>query len=321
MKALVTGITGFAGSHLAELLLSKNCEVTGLSRGRRTDENVRHLAGKIDLVSVDVCNERELEELIGRKKPDVIFHLAGEASAHRSLRTPSEALLVNVVGSMHLVEAVRKRSANSKLIIVTSSEVYGNVEPHELPLTEKSEFRPVHPYGVSKVALHYVGYEAVQAFGLNVVEARAFNHIGPRQGLDFVVPDFSRQLAEIMLGRQTNRIDVGDLSVERDFVDVRDVVRAYWMLAEKGNAGEVYQICSGTAHSIQFILDSLIRFANVQVSVSLAKEKIRPARMPKVIGSYEKIHEAVGWTPRIRLEESLQQTLTFWVEKLQHTSD
>jgi len=316
LKVLVTGITGFAGSHLAEFLLLKGYTLFGISRPLEETKNLSGFEDKIQLHQVDLLDSETIERIIAKVNPDVAYHLAGEASVHQSMGKPVDTIQVNVIGTVNLLEAARRLARKPRVLLVTSGEVYGSVRLDELPVTEDSPLRPLHPYATSKVAVHYLGYEYYNAHHIPIVEARAFNHVGPRQRLGFVVPDFAKQLAEIILSRRGNEIKVGDLSVKRDFVDVRDVVRAYWLLTEKGKPGEVYNVCSGNSYSIQTILHMLISLSGAQVSVTVEKEKLRSSSIPVMRGSYEKIHRELGWSPEIPLEQSLNDTLEYWIESL-----
>lgn len=316
MRAFITGVTGFAGSHLAGYLIGKGDEVLGLLKTGTDLENLSDLRAKVLLFRADICDGAAVKGILEEASPDVIYHLAAEASSGRSLKNPREALEINVLGTLNVLEAARGLPSLSKILLVSSAEVYGVVQPEQLPITEKAELRPVHPYATSKVAVHFLGYQYLQAYRIPVVEARAFNHIGPRQSLDFVVPDLAKQLAEIKVGIQKANVAVGDLSAQRDFTDVRDVVRAYQLLAERGKAGEVYQVCSGRAYSIRQILDMLISIADIDVTVFVDEEKLRPVETPLMVGSREKIKNELGWEPMIPLRKTLEDTFEYWLERV-----
>lgn len=316
MRAFITGVTGFAGSHLADHLIAEGDEVLGLSKTGTDTEHLSSILSKISLFRGDILDVVALKKILEKAKPDVVYHLAGEASSSRSLNHPLAAVEVNVLGTLNLLEAARSLPSLSKVLLVTSAEVYGVVRPQEIPITEEAELRPVHPYATSKVAVHFLGYQYVHAHQVPVVEARAFNHIGARQTVDFVVPDFAKQLAEIKLGYREAKVGLGDLSVQRDFTDVRDVVRAYRLLAYRGRVGEVYHVCSGRAHSIQEILDTLISIAGVDVKVLVDESKLRPVKVPLIIGSLQKIKSELGWQPVIPLGESILKTFEYWLMRM-----
>ncbi len=315
MKVLITGISGFSGSFLAERLLEQGQLVCGLSKSPTDIENVVDILGRMEVQAADIRDAAKVGNVVAEIQPDIIYHLAAEASTHRSLQNPVDTVATNVMGTLHLLEAARRLKKAPRVLLVTSAEIYGTVQPEETPVIETSPLRPLHPYAFSKVAVHYLAFQYYETYQLQVIEARAFNHIGPRQTLDFVVPDFAYQLAEIKVGSRKNKISVGDLSAERDFCDVRDVVRAYQLIAEQGKPGEVYHVCSGSAHSIQEILDILLSFCDVEVEVVVDKEKIRPVKMPLIVGSLEKIRKELGWQPGIPLRESLLSAFEFWLEK------
>ncbi len=316
MRAFITGITGFAGSHLAEHLIAKGDEVLGLSKTGTDTENLAGILKEISLSRGDIRDVKALEKILTEAKPDVIYHLAGEASSGRSFKNPVEATEVNILGTLSLLEAARSLSSISRVLLVTSAEVYGVVRPEELPITEEADFRPVHPYATSKVAVHFLGYQYVRAYQMPIVEARAFNHIGARQSVDFVVPDFAKQLAEIKSGCREAEVRIGDLSAQRDFTDVRDVVRAYRLLANRGRAGEVYHVCSGNAHSVQSILDSLRSIAAVDAKILVDRDKLRPVKIPMMVGSLAKIKNELAWHPTIPLRQSLENTFEYWLERV-----
>jgi len=316
LRVLITGIAGFSGSYLAENLLKQGQKVFGISKSASDLENLSILLNRVEIEPIDITDATKVVKVLAGIRPDTIYHLAAEASTQRSLRDPVQTVQTNVMGTLHILEAARVLRKTPCILLVSSAEVYGPVRPEDTPLKETSPLRPVHPYGFSKVAVHFLAYQYVQTYQLPVIEARSFSHIGPRQSMDFVVPDFAKQLAEIKLGLHDARIAVGDLSANRDFTDVRDVVRAYQLLAEKGRAGEVYHVCSGCPHSIQEILDMLISIAGVDVAIHVDRNKLRPVKMPFIVGSPEKIRTELGWRPTIPLRESLENTFEYWVEKI-----
>lgn len=315
MKSLVTGVTGFGGSHLAEHLLETGDTLLGIARGKSRIGHLRAAIDRMEFREVDILDAAAVGSVIREFAPDVIYHLAGEASAARSLRNPQETLRNNILGTVNLLEAARAMGQAPRVVLVTSSEMYGLVQPNELPLTERSPLRPAHPYGLSKVTVHYLGQMYHRTYGLPVVEARAFNHVGPRQSTGFVVPDFAQQIAEIAAGCREAVVKVGNLQDERDFTDVRDVARAYGLIGRRGTSGEVYQICSGKAHRIRWILDRLIAESGVDVRVVEDPARLRPSKMPLIKGSFEKLRKDLGWEPEIPIETSLRDTLAWWREQ------
>lgn len=315
MRALVTGATGFAGSHLVDDLLANGCQVFGLIYAKDGRERpVDHPA--FTPVEGDLLNLPSLRSAVEAARPDVIYHLAGWALTAKSWSYPARTIMVNTAGTANLLQAAVE-GGKPRVVAVTSAEIYGTVGGDELPITEASRPDPHHPYGVSKWAASRLIPLFWQRFELPVVEARPFNHIGPRQEPGFVVPDFASQLAAIKLGQRPPAISVGNLSAERDFTDVRDVVRAYRRLAEMGRPGEAYIVCSGQPVPIHYLLNALIEIGQVAVEVRYDPERMRPSDTPVLFGSYDRLHQDTGWQPRIHLRTSLRDAFDYWMERLE----
>ena len=253
--------------------------------------------------------------MVGDIRPDVIFHLAGQASPSRSWQIPASTFTVNTVGTINVLEAARQ-VGEPRVIIVSSADVYGVVKTSQLPLTERSKPKPRHPYGISKFAAGLLAPIYWQRYKLPVIEARPFNHVGPRQALGFVVPDFASQVARVKLGLTPTRLHVGNLDAQRDFTDVRDVARAYRLLAEKGRPGEEYLICSGQPVSIHYLLSTLVELAGITVDIEYDPKRMRPSDTPCLYGSFRKLHSDTGWQPQIHLRQALEDALNEWLEKL-----
>ena len=230
--ALITGITGFVGSHLAEYLLDQGVEVCGTIRWRSRTDNIEHIKDDIRLFEADVRDGHSLEKAVEESKPNYIFHLASQSFVPMSWRAPADTMETNAIGTIHLFEAIRKFAIDSSNLVAGSSEEYGMVYPNELPIKETNPLRPLSPYGVSKVTQDKLSYQYHQSYGLKIVLTRAFNHTGPRRGDVFVSSNFAKQIAQIERGKEPI-IYVGNLSAQRDFLDVRDVVRAYWFVSAK----------------------------------------------------------------------------------------
>src|SRR5437867_5096339 len=259
VRVLITGISGFVGSHLAEYALAQGTEVIGSLRWRSTTEHIEHLRERITLVESDLRDRHSVRPLLGQARPDYIVHLAAQSFVVASWQTPSETLWTNAICQLNLFEGMRQLGSKARFIVIGSSEEYGLVYPDELPVRETSPLRPLSPYAVSKVAQDLMGYQYFKSYGLHIVRARAFNHTGPRRGSVFATSDFAKQIAEIEMGVREPVVSVGDLTPTRDFSDVRDVVRGYWDLLEGGEAGEVYNLCSGVDWPIGRVLEFLIR--------------------------------------------------------------
>lgn len=311
MRVFVTGPTGFAGSYLVDKLLIEGHEVAGLVHASTSHQPWPDHT-RFSIFAGDIMDLRYLKEVFYDFKPDSIYHLAGQASPMLSWENPASTIMVNTAGTANILEAARS-IGYPRVVVVTSAQIYGRLSPIDMPITERTIPNPANPYGVSKWAAGQLVTIYWQKYGLPVIEARPFNHIGPRQTRGFVVPDFASQLAATKLGRHPPVIEVGNLSAERDFTDVRDVVRAYLLLAEKGKPGEPYLICSGKAISIQEILEILIGFTGREVAIRQDPERLRSTETSRIVGSYEKLQRDTGWRPKISLEQSLQDTLESWL--------
>lgn len=319
MKALITGTTGFAGSHLVEYLLAHqpDVEVFGIKRWRSPMENVAHLGDKVVLEETDLNDYHSVYRMLEKTQPDLIFHLAAQSFVPTSWNAPAATLETNVIGQTHLFEAVRSLRLDPTIQIACSSEEYGLVHPDETPITEDNELRPLSTYAVSKIAQDYLGYQYFQSYGLKVVRTRGFNHTGPRRGEVFVASNFAKQLARIKAGLDEPVIRVGNLTAMRDFTDVRDMVRAYWLAATKGKPGEVYNIATGKAITIQELLDRLIELTDVEVEVQQDPERMRPSDVEILIGDSSKFRADTGWEPEIPLEQTLRDIVEYWRQRIE----
>jgi GDP-4-dehydro-6-deoxy-D-mannose reductase len=279
------------------------------------------LAGNGHVVPItgDLLDAAQVNRAVAQAQPDIIYHLAGQAYPARSWEQPAQTVAVNTIGTINLLEAA-VAYGRPRVVVVTSAEIYGLVQAHELPLTEATIPQPRHPYGVSKLAASQLIPMYWQRYQLPVVEARPFNHIGPRQSKGFVVSDLASQLAAIILGQQAPTLWVGNLDARRDFTDVRDVIRAYLLLAEKGRPGEAYLICSGQPMAIHHLLSILIELVQVEVEIEPDMARMRPSDVPCLYGSYDKIEQHTSWQPQIPLRQSLADALADWVERLRPPS-
>ncbi len=315
MKVLITGIAGFAGSHLAELLVRKGNEVFGTCLAGESLDNIRRLSRRLHLSTCDITRFDHLFRVIKRISPDQIYHLAALSSVAKSFSQPLDTIGNNIHGTLYLLEIIRNLKKPIKILVVGSSDMYGKVTPREVPITEEKALLPVSPYGMSKAACDLLAYQYFKSYGVYAIRARAFNHSGPRQSSGFVIPDFASQIAQIEAGLLPPVIEVGDLSSKRDLSDVRDVVRAYVALMRRGKPGQAYNICSQQAYRIKDVLKSLLALSKQKIKVKVDKEKYRPAEIPILMGSNSKTKEATGWKPRIPLRKTLKDTLDFWREK------
>lgn len=315
-KVLITGITGFAGSHLAELLLERRFEVCGTTRPRSKTENIDHIKDKLNLWDADLLDSHSLYSVVVKVKPDFIFHLAAQSFVPTSWASPANTLETNVIGTVHLFEAVRRAGIDPVMQIACSSEEYGLVHPDESPVKETNPLRPRSPYGVSKVAMDYLGYQYNQSYQMKIVRTRAFNHTGPRRGDVFVCSNFAKQIVLIEKGKQSPTILVGNLSTQRDFTDVRDTVKAYLLAVQKCTPGEVYNISSGKAWEIKKVLKILLSFAKVKVKVKKDPKRMRPSDVPILLGDSAKFRKKTGWRPTIPFEKTLEDLLNYWRDRV-----
>lgn len=315
-KVLITGITGFAGSHLAELLLKNNYQVYGTTRPRSSKDNIVQIKDRLKLSDADIVDSHSLNNLVSKIKPDYIFHLAAQSFVPTSWASPATTFEVNVIGTVNLFEAVRRARINPKIQIACSSEEYGLVHQSELPVKETNPLRPLSPYAVSKVAMDYLGYQYFRSYEMQIVRTRGFNHTGPRRGDVFATSNFSKQIAEIEKGLKEAVIHVGNLEAKRDFTDARDMVRGYLLAILKCQAGEVYNICSGKAVRIRKILDILLSLSKVKIKIKKDKERIRPSDVPILLGDCSKFQKETGWKPQLPLEKTLKDLLDYWRERV-----
>jgi GDP-4-dehydro-6-deoxy-D-mannose reductase len=312
-RVLVTGVTGFAGSHLVDYMLERgDCEIFGIQRWRSRTENVEHFADRITMLECDLRDATSTRDTLERVRPEWIFHLAAQSFVPTSWIAPTESLTTNVLAQVNIFEAVRHMKLDCRIQLACSSEEYGMVYPDEVPIKETNPLRPLSPYAVSKVAQDMLGYQYWMSFKVDSVRTRGFNHEGPRRGPVFVASDFAKQIADIEKGRKAPVLHVGNLEAQRDFTDVRDMVKAYWLALEKCEPGEVYNICRGQAWRIQEVLDMLVGMTKVKIEVRQDPARLRPSDVPILLGDNSKFVEATGWQPVIPFEQTLKDMLEYW---------
>jgi GDP-4-dehydro-6-deoxy-D-mannose reductase len=317
MRVLITGITGFVGSHLAEWALAQGAEVIGSLRWRSKTEHIEHLRNRLTLVECDLRDLLSVRTLLEQAQPDFTVHLAAQSFVAASWSTPVETFYTNVISQMNLFEAMRQLKMSARFLVIGSSEEYGLVQPDELPIVETNPLRPLSPYAVSKVTQDLMGYQYFKSYGMHIVRARAFNHTGPRRGETFATSNFAKQIAEIEAGLREPVVLVGDLKPTRDFSDVRDIVRAYWLLLERGEPGEVYNLCSGADWSIERMLNFLLaRSRGPRIEIRQDPSRLRPSDVPILRGSAAKAARVIGWRPTIPLETTLTDLLEYWRQRV-----
>ena len=312
-RVLVTGVTGFAGSHLVDYMLERgDAEIWGIQRWRSRTENIEHLRDRIRILECDLRDAESTRDTLEQVRPDWIFHLAAQSFVPTSWKAPTESLTTNVLGQLHIFEACRRLDLSPRIQIACSSEEYGMVYEDELPIKETNPLRPLSPYAVSKVAQDMLAYQYFMSYKTDAVRTRGFNHEGPRRGPVFVASDFAKQIADIERGMKPPVIHVGNLEARRDFTDVRDMVRAYWLSLEKAEAGEVYNICSGKAWRIRDVLDLLLGMTKTKIEVREDPARLRPSDVPVLLGDHSKFTDRTGWKPSIPFEKTLADMLEFW---------
>ncbi|HUS94281.1 MAG TPA: GDP-mannose 4,6-dehydratase [Patescibacteria group bacterium] len=314
MRILVTGVTGFAGSFLAELLLDSGHDVYGLVHPDSSHQPCPD-HDRFTPLTGNILVQNEVDKVFLLAKPHLVYHLAGQASPVRSWEIPAQTFAVNTGGTANILLSAQE-NGQPRVVVVTSAHMYGTIGLSSTAITEETIPAPADPYGISKWAAGQLVSVYYRRYGLPVIEARPFNHIGPRQTLGFVVPDFASQIAAIKLGLREPVIKVGNLSVRRDFTDVRDVAEAYRKLGLEGRAGETYLVCSGKTVSIRGILDKIIEIAGVKVTVEEDPDRVRPADNNAVVGSYSKLQRETGWEPQITLAQSLSDVFNEWLGTL-----
>jgi len=313
MRALVTGASGFAGSHLCEHLLEKaDWEVYAVCLAGCSTENLDSVRERLTILSGDLLDAPWTTQIVAEVRPEAVFHLAALSSPQASFDDPWGTLSNNIAVQIHLFQAIRQAEIDPTVLVVSSGDAYGMVRSEDVPVDEETPLRPANPYAVSKVTQDFLALQYHISYGLRAVRVRPFNHIGPRQALGFVTSDFAHQIAEIEAGRQPPVIRVGNLSAQRDFTDVRDMVHAYSLAVTKGEPGAVYNIGSDAAHSIKEILHTLLGLSTVEISVETDPARMRPSDVPVLFCDSSRFRQRTGWTPRIPLEQSLRDILAYW---------
>jgi GDP-4-dehydro-6-deoxy-D-mannose reductase len=318
VRVLLTGIAGFAGSHLADYLLhTTQVEIHGVIH--RHDRRIQHLRGQLQLHRGDLRNAVWIGELVQQVQPDYTLHLAAWSDVAGSWQQPWTTYELNIQCQLNLLEALRRWRPTCPTLVVTSNEVYGLVEATDLPIDEETPFRPNSPYGVSKVTQDMMALQYWNSHRLPTVRVRSFNHIGPGQSDDFVASAFARQIAEIEMGLRPPTVIVGNLDAQRDFTDVRDVVAAYWLAIQASEPGQVYNLGSGESHSVRWLLETLLAFSPAQVEIVTDPTRLRPSDVPVSVCDHRRLVAATGWQPQIPLRDSLRDLLERWRAQLRAT--
>lgn len=319
LKVLITGITGFVGSHMADLLLERqDVQIFGTRRWSSRMNLLAHikdLEKRIELLTCNILDPVSVFEVVDKVRPDWIFHFAAESYVAPSWDMPHVYVNTNVNGTLNFLEALRKlKLTKTRFQVAGSGEEYGLVLENELPITEASELRPVNPYAVSKVAQDLLCYEHFKSYGLHVVRTRAFNHEGPRRDKVFALPSFAYQIACIEKGLQEPVIKVGNIEAKRNWTDVRDMVAAYHLAIEKCRPGELYLIGSERLLTVRQCIEKLISISTVKSEIRIEQEpsRVRPTEVPLLVGKYDKFVSATGWKPLVDFDKTLADTLDYW---------
>lgn len=318
MNILITGITGFMGSHMVDFLLKNyaDAEIHGLIRWRSPMNNLKHInPNKINLHLGDLLDQGSLSSIIDKVSPDIIFHLAAQSYVVASFKYPVATLETNIIGTANLLESVRLSGLNPIIHIASSSEVYGQVKQNEVPITEECPLRPVSPYAVSKVGEDMIAFQYFQSYGIKTIRTRSFSHTGSRRGDVFALSNFAKQVALIEKGLQDKVIKVGNLDSIRTWMDVRDVAVAYWLLVSKCSPGEVYNIGGVQTTTIREMLTSLINLSTIkEIEVVVDPSRLRPSDVTLQIPCVDKFIKVTGWKPTIKFEQTIKDTLDYWRE-------
>jgi GDP-4-dehydro-6-deoxy-D-mannose reductase len=307
VKALITGADGFVGGYLSEYLLNQNIDVYGthLKENKSLNSKIKHL-------KMDVTKKEEVKQVLELVNPDYIYHLAAQSSAAISWQNPQLTMEININGTLNLLETIRELKINPRIILIGSSEEYGYVKPEDIPVNENQDLRPGNPYAISKIAQNMIGELYVKAYNMDIIMVRAFNHIGPKQSEVFVASDFAKRIAEIEKGVIEPVLFVGNLEAERDFTDVRDIVRAYYLLSQKGKKGEIYNVGSGKSYKIQYILDTLLSLSHCKIEIKSDPNRMRPSDVPIIQCDNTKLVELTSWSPKYQIEKTLEDILNYW---------
>ena len=313
-KVLITGITGFAGSFLAEHLVSKKeYDIVGTFLFEESIRNVKAIRDKIKLVKLDLTDPKKVSDLVKNAEPDLIFHLAALTSPADSFANPILSVTNNIAGELNILNSVKDNNLyDAKILIISSADIYGLVESEDLPIDESTRFMPTSPYSVSKIAQDFLGLQYFLSYKLKIVRVRPFNHIGPRQSHRFVVASFAKQIAEIEKGKKEPTLRVGNLDAKRDFTDVRDMVRAYEIAIEKGKLGDVYNIGSGVSYRIKDILQKLLFLSSSNITLQSDRSLFRPIDNPNLVCDTSKFRKISNWKPEISIDITLKDTLDYW---------
>jgi GDP-4-dehydro-6-deoxy-D-mannose reductase len=319
VRILITGVAGFVGRHLFNTLCRQYPDA--IIDGTSIEQSPQMGDDRLRYHVIDLKDYNAIFELIAEVQPDQIYHLAAQSSPRKSFQIPWETLENNIKAQLNIIQACLALKLQPRILVISSAEIYGPVQPDQQPINENAPLRPTNPYGVSKVAQDMLGLQYFLSHKLPILRVRPFNHFGPGQRDGFVASDFAMQIARIELGLQNNVIEVGNLSAERDFTDVRDVVNAYTEIMDKGIPGEVYNVASGKPYSIQYLLDILLKYSTVAIQVQISPSRMLPVDVPIVRGDATRLHQLSGWQPSIPFETTLLDVLNDWRSRVRQSTN
>jgi len=320
-RALITGVDGFVASHLTDYILEHepDWEIYGTCRRLADKRNILHRLKDITVLDMELTDPHSVLNAVKAARPNKVFHLAGQSFVPSSWTSPAGTFETNAVGTANILEAVRLNHMDAYVQIAGSSEEYGLVHPFECPINEDIQpLRPLSPYGVSKVAADLFGWQYARSYGMNITRTRSFNMTGPRRGEMFVTSDFAKQVALIEKKQQKPSIVHGNLEAIRDFTDVRDSVRAYWLLSSIRGTGDVFNICSGNGHSMLNVLETLLKLTYFEGEIThyIDEKRLRPSDVPLLQGCNTKVIAATGWRPKYHFEDTMKDLLDYWRERI-----
>lgn len=316
-RVLITGITGFVGSHLADYLLANtNYKVFGLKRVNSSLRNISHIQDKITLINGELIDQTSLINCLRISKPDYIYHLGALSWVRPSWDMPAAFMQVNAIGTINLFEAIRITNCSTRILVSCTPEEYGDVPEKRLPITEETKLAPVNLYAASKAAQDAVCLAYNASYKFEIIRTRAFNHEGPRRDILGALSSFAYQIAQIERKLQEPRVKVGNLQVRRNFTDVRDMVEAYFLAMEKGIPGELYLIGSNQIYTIKECLEMLISLSPMREKISYVvdPQRVRPTELRLLIGKFDKFERLTGWKPKIPFPQTLKSILDYWRE-------
>lgn len=308
-KIIITGVNGFVAKYFIEYLKQNNIDfdILGLDIASESDLDIKYK-------KVDLTNKSEVYELLNEYKPDYILHLASISSVSQSWQKPVESFVNNTNIFLNLIESVRELGLNSRILSVGSSEEYGNYPAEAMPLKEEYELRPDNPYSIARVSQEMLSKLYAKHYGINIVITRSFNHIGPRQKDIFVVSSFVKQLVEMSQNQTGKTLKVGNIEIVRDFLDVRDVVDAYYKILTIGKTGEIYNVCSSNGVKLKELIKIITQILKIDIQIEVDSSKIRPSDSNIIIGDNSKIKKELNWQPRYSLEQTLKDMIEYWQE-------